>query len=137
MRGIGGVGAGELVDAFQAVGQGPHAQGETAGGFGGAAAGVEVRGEGVEEGPGADPGVGEWAERVRHKVGHGLAVAGEDGLDEQVGGAQHGVVEVESLGHLQGAEGLLVGLDDSAGARCGRPIATRPPSVAACACLAK
>lgn len=38
-------GAGQGVDAFQAVGECAHAEGEAAGGFGGDAAGVEVGGE--------------------------------------------------------------------------------------------
>ncbi|WP_345019847.1 hypothetical protein [Streptomyces shaanxiensis] len=45
------------------------------------AVGVEVRGEAVED-----------------EVDPGLAVAGKDGVDQQIGVAQHRVAEVEALG---------------------------------------
>ncbi len=53
MGGVGRVGAGELMDAFEAVGESAHAQGQAAGGFRGHAAGVEVRGQGLQVGLGA------------------------------------------------------------------------------------
>lgn len=55
--GVGGVGAGEFVDALQAVGQRAHAEREPSGGLGGDAAAVEVGGERVEEGLGAPQAV--------------------------------------------------------------------------------
>lgn len=80
--------------------------------LGGDAVGFEVGGEGVED-----------------EVGPGLAVAGENGVDQQVGGAQHRVAEVEALGRLEGIEGCLLGLDDAAGAGLG------PTVVSGGACL--
>lgn len=64
MGGVCGVGVVGFADAFQAVGQGAHAEGEAAGGLGCDAAGVEVGGEGVEEGFGAAAGRG-WRGRGR------------------------------------------------------------------------
>jgi hypothetical protein len=115
----GGVGAGEFVDAFQAVGQGAHAEGEAAGGFGGDAARVEVGGEGVQERLRAAAGPGERTEGVPDEVGHGLAVSGKDRVDEQVGRAQHRIVQFQALGQLKHAQRLLVGVDDPAGTGLG------------------
>lgn len=48
-----------------------------------------------------------------------MPVAGQDGVDEQVDGVQHGPVEARPLGEVEGAEGFLVGVDDSSGAGVG------------------
>lgn len=114
--GVGWVGTGELVDAFQAVCQGAHAQRQAAGGLGGHTAGIEVGGEGAEERLGAAAGRGEWSEGVEDEVGHRLPVAGQHRVDEQVGGAQHRPFEAETLGQVEGVQCLLVRLHDPAGA---------------------
>lgn len=119
MRRVGRVGAGELADTFQTVGQGAHAEGEAAGGLGGDTAGVEVRGERVEEGLGAAASRGERSQRDDDEVRHGLPVAREDRIDEEVGGVQHGLVQAEPLGQFEGVQCLLVGLDDTAGTGLG------------------
>jgi hypothetical protein len=59
------------------------------------------------------------AERAEDQIGHGLPVPGEHGVDEEVGGAQHGAVELQAVGQVEGVQGLLVRLDDPAGPRLG------------------
>ncbi|ANB04170.1 hypothetical protein SAM40697_0207 [Streptomyces ambofaciens] len=49
------------------------------------------------------------------QVGHGLAVTGQNGIDEEVGDAQHRIIEAESPGQIQRVECFLIGLDDSTG----------------------
>jgi hypothetical protein len=50
---------------------------------------------------------------------------------------QDRIVQVHAVGEIEGVEGLLVGVDDAPAPGCGRPIAPRPPSVAAYVCFAK
>lgn len=54
-----------------------------------------------------------------HEVGHGLPVTGQDGVDEEIGGAEHRFVEVQPVGQVKGVEGFFVGVDDAAGTRVG------------------
>ncbi|SED74512.1 hypothetical protein SAMN05216482_8748 [Streptomyces sp. PAN_FS17] len=106
MRGVGGVRAGEGVDAVQAVGEGAHAQCQSAGGLGGHASRVEVRGQGVEERLGSTAGLFERAESAAYEVHEGLPVAGQDGKDQQVGGVQERVVDAHALGDVEGLRAL-------------------------------
>ncbi|OAH09345.1 hypothetical protein STSP_73400 [Streptomyces jeddahensis] len=111
---VGGVGAGELVDAFQTVGHGPHTQGKPPGRLRRYAARVEVRGEGVDEWLRAAAGLLQRAEGAEDQVGHGLPITGEDGIHQEVGGAQDGCVKLQAFSQIEGVEGLLVGLHDTA-----------------------
>lgn len=110
------VGAGELVNALQPVSEGPHAQRKTTRCRRGHTTRVEVRGQGLQQGPGTTTGGGKRPERVMDQVGHGLAVMGQNGIDKEVGDAQHRIIEAESPGQLQRVECFLIGLDDSTGA---------------------
>ncbi|WP_037885563.1 hypothetical protein [Streptomyces viridochromogenes] len=61
------------------------------------APGVEAGSEDVQAGL-----VPPRAEGAAGEVGQGLAVAGQDRVDEQVGGAQGRVVQVEAVGRFRG-----------------------------------
>lgn len=119
MHRVPGVGAGQGVDAFQAVGEGAHAQRQPPRRLGGDAPRVEVCGKGVDERLGTASGVLERTEGIADQVCHGLPVAGQDGVDKEVGGPQDGRVEFQAFGQVEGVEGLFVGLDDAARAGLG------------------
>ncbi|MDQ0745903.1 hypothetical protein QF034_000134 [Streptomyces africanus] len=58
----------------------------------------------------------EWAQGAAYEVGHGLPVAGEDRVEQQVGRAHHRLLQLQAVRQVEGVEGLLVGVDDPAGA---------------------
>lgn len=79
---VGGVATGELVNAFQAIGQGAHTQTEPARRLRGDAPGVEVRAQGVDQRLGTAACALQRAQGVTDEISRGLAVAGEDRVDE-------------------------------------------------------
>ncbi len=111
--GVRGVVAGQGVDAFQPVGQRAHAERQPPGRGGGHATRVEVRHEGVEQRLCPATRLFQRSQGVAHKIHQRLPVAGEDGKDQQVRGAQQRLVEAHALGHVQGVEGLFVAVADT------------------------
>jgi hypothetical protein len=116
VHGVGGIGTGEFVNALEAIGEGPDAETETASRLGRDASGVELHGQGVDERLGPATGGPQGAQGLPDQIGHGLPVAGQHRIDQEIGGAQYGGIEFESVREVEGVEGFLVGVDDAAGA---------------------